>query len=92
MTNTTANIDIIRTKLHRPPVTRDLVPRTQLLERLECHRQRPLTLISAQAGYGKSTLASHWLEASACPGAWVSLDDDENDLGLFVTYVAAALH
>ncbi len=87
-----ANIDIIRTKLHRPPVTKDLVPRTQLLERLEYRRHRPLTLISAPVGYGKSTLASSWLDANACPGAWVSLDDDENDMRLFLTYVAAALH
>ena len=62
MADTTANVDIIRTKLHRPPVTRDLVPRTQLLERLEYHRQRPLTVVSAPAGYGKNTLVSHWLE------------------------------
>ena len=64
MPDTTATIDIIRTKLHRPPVTEDLVPRMPLLNRLEDRRQRPLTLISAPAGYGKSTLVSHWLEVS----------------------------
>ncbi|MCP4403060.1 MAG: AAA family ATPase, partial [bacterium] len=92
MPDTTANIDIIRTKLHRPPVTNDLVPRTQLLERLEYRRQRPLTLISAPAGYGKSTLASSWLEASEHPGAWVSLDAEDSDLRLFLTYLTAAIH
>ncbi|MCP4395989.1 MAG: transcriptional regulator, partial [bacterium] len=91
MATTTATIDIIRTKLHRPPVTKDLVPRTQLLERLEYRRQRPLTLISAPAGYGKSTLASHWLEASQCPGAWVSLDAEDSDLRFFLVYVVAAI-
>ena len=84
-------IDIIRTKLHRPPVTKDLVPRAQLLKRLEYRRQRPLTLISAPAGYGKSTLASHWVDVSACPGAWVSLDVDDSDLRRFLTYVVAAI-
>jgi LuxR family maltose regulon positive regulatory protein len=91
MTDTTPNIDIIRTKLHRPTVTKDLVPRTTLLEQLEYRRQHPLTVISAPAGYSKSTLASSWLEASECPGAWVSLDEDDNDLRLFLTYVVAAL-
>ena len=85
------NIDIIRTKLHRPPVTKDLVPRSHLLERLEYCRQRPLTLISAPAGYGKSTLASSWLGTCECPGAWVSLDDDDSDLRVFLTYMVAAI-
>ena len=91
MTEKSPNIDIIRTKLYRPPVTKDLVPRSHLLERLEYCRQRPLTLISAPAGYGKSTLASSWLDACKCPGAWVSLDEDENDLRLFLTYVVMAI-
>ncbi len=92
LADTTANIDIIRTKLHRPLLTEDLIPRTQLLERLEHRRQRPLTLVSASAGYGKSTLVSHWLEISAYSGVWVSLDEDDNDLRLFVIYVIAAIH
>ncbi|MCP4397290.1 MAG: hypothetical protein GY801_08340 [bacterium] len=71
------NIGIIRTKLHRPQLTRDLVPRRQLLEQLELCRQRSLTLVSAPAGYGKSTLVSHWLELSDCPCAWISLDEME---------------
>ena len=74
MADTTATIDIIGTKLHRPPVTQDLVPRTALLNQLDHYRQRPLTVVSAPAGYGKSTLVSSWLEVSECPGAWVSLD------------------
>ena len=91
MADPTANIDIIRTKLHRPPVTGDLVPRRQLLEQLEFRRQRPLTLISAPAGYGKSTLVSHWMETCECPSAWVSLEHDDNDLCQFLMYVVAAI-
>ena len=92
MVDTTAGIDIIRTKLYRPPLTEDLVPQTPLLDQLEHRRQRPLTLVSAPVGYGKSTLVSHWLDTSAYPGVWVSLDEDDNDLHLFVTYVIAAIH
>ena len=50
-----------------------------------------MTLISAPAGYGKSTLASCWLAASDFPGAWLSLDERDNDLRLFLTYFLEAI-
>jgi LuxR family maltose regulon positive regulatory protein len=50
-----------------------------------------LTLVSAPAGYGKSTLVSCWLEASDCRGAWLSLDENDNDLHLFLSYFVAAI-
>ena len=82
---------LLRTKLHRPPMTADLVPRPRLLERLDQRRQRPLTLVSAGAGYGKTTLVSSWLEANGWPNAWLSLDEDDNDLCVFLTYTLAAV-
>ena len=51
---------LIRTKLQRPPMAPDIVPRRRLTARLNEGRSRPLALISAPAGYGKSTLASRW--------------------------------
>jgi len=81
---------ILKTKLYPPPITPDLVPRIELLARLE-REQRPLTLISAPAGYGKSVLASMWLHASVLPGGWVSLDDTDNDLHTFASYMLAAI-
>ena len=56
---------ILRTKLHRPPVPPDLVRLPALIERLNRHRDLPLTLVSAPAGYGKSTLMSAWLDGGA---------------------------
>lgn len=82
---------ILRTKLHRPPIARDHVHRGNSLSRLSRHLQRPLALVSAPAGYGKSTLVSCWLEACDVPGAWVSLDEHDNDLRLFLSYVVAAI-
>lgn len=82
---------ILVTKLYRPPVTGDLESRADLLERLDRNRQRPLTLISAPAGYGKTTLASMWLEACGCASAWVSLDEGDDDLRVFTTYLVAAI-
>ena len=81
----------IRTKLHRPPGAADHLHRQHLLDRLNQRLQRPLTLISAPAGYGKTTLASCWLEACESPSGWLSLHEQDNDLRLFLTYVVAAV-
>jgi LuxR family maltose regulon positive regulatory protein len=64
----------------------------RLVERLAHNRHRPLTLISAPAGYGKTVLASMWLDSCAGPSAWVSLDQEDNDLYVFVRYLLAAPH
>ncbi len=82
---------LIRTKLYRPPPPPDWVPRPQLLERLRQQRQRPLTLVSAPAGFGKSTLLSAWLERCDWPSGWLSLDDGDNDLMTFLSYTLAAV-
>lgn len=81
---------LIQTKLHRPPLPVDLVPRPRLIEWLNQHQRRPLTLVSAPAGYGKSTLISCWLESVDCPNAWVSLDEHDNELMSFLLYFLAA--
>ena len=77
-------IQVLRTKLHRPPVVKDHLHRQRLLDRLDQHRHRPLTLVSAPAGYGKSILISSWLDTSKRPGAWLSLDENDNDLRRFL--------
>ena len=82
---------LIRTKLHRPQVAADHVHRPQLLDRLNNQLHRPLTLVSAPAGYGKSTLISCWLNDCDLPSAWLSIEESENDLRLFITYFLAAV-
>ena len=82
---------ILLTKLKRPPVAPDIFPRPRLLDRLNEGRQRTLTLISAPAGCGKSTLASRWLAACDCPGGWVSLDESDSEPRVFLSYVLAAV-
>lgn len=61
-----------------------------MIEALESGVRCTMTLISAPAGYGKSILASQWLEISGFPGAWVSLDRNDNDLRVFLGYVLEA--
>jgi LuxR family maltose regulon positive regulatory protein len=84
-------LSLIRTKLHRPPVAADHLHRQHLLERLEKNVGRPLTLVSAPAGYGKTTLMSCWLESCDVPSAWVSLDENDNELRMFLAYFLAAV-
>src|SRR5437660_10308073 len=62
-----------------PMVREDSVRRTELLSRLERERTRPLVLLSAPAGYGKTTLLAQWTEASEVPFAWVMLGQATGD-------------
>ena len=82
---------LLRTKLHRPPVTTDLVRRERLHERLSQGLEIPLTLVSAPAGYGKSMLVSSWAESIEQPCAWLSLDETDSETTEFLTYVIAAI-
>jgi LuxR family maltose regulon positive regulatory protein len=80
-----------RTKFYRPAAPQDLVIRPRLLDKLSQGLSRPLTLVSAPAGYGKTILVSSFLEACALPWTWLSLDKNDNDLRLFLDYLLAAL-
>jgi LuxR family maltose regulon positive regulatory protein len=82
---------ILATKLHIPAPRPDRVPRPRLIERLNEGLRRKLTLISAPAGFGKTTLAGEWLAGRHQPAAWLSLDEGDNDLHQFLTYLVAAL-
>ena len=82
---------LLQTKLQRSTVPPDVEPRDRLLDRLEEGRHRPLTLICAPAGYGKSTLASRWTTTCDCPCGWVSLDSGDNDQRQFLNYLLAAI-
>jgi len=82
---------LLTTKLYIPPVRPDLVPRPRLIERLNQGMAYKLTLISAPAGFGKTTLLSEWIPQSERPVCWVSLDPGDNDSTRFWCYLIAAL-
>jgi LuxR family transcriptional regulator, maltose regulon positive regulatory protein len=98
---------ILATKLYSPPPGPKLVPRSRLIERLNEGLRGKLILISAPAGFGKTTLVSEWINSKAGGGrrkdessavafhpfkvAWLSLDEGDNDLAHFLTYLIAAL-
>jgi len=82
---------LLATKLYIPPVRPELVSRPRLIERLNEDLHRKLTLVSAPAGFGKTTLLSEWVAGCGRPVAWVSLDKGDNDPTLFWAYFIAAL-
>jgi LuxR family transcriptional regulator, maltose regulon positive regulatory protein len=83
--------ELLSTKLFIPPVRKNLVPRPRLVERLNEGLEGKLTLISAPAGFGKTTLVSEWLVGSQRPVAWLSLDEEDSEPLRFLTYLVAAL-
>jgi LuxR family maltose regulon positive regulatory protein len=83
---------ILQSKLFRAPLPKDHVLRPHLLERLQLVKQHPLTIVSAPAGYGKSVLLRSWSQQCDCQCAWLSLDEEDNDLALFESYFLAALN
>jgi LuxR family maltose regulon positive regulatory protein len=82
---------LLETKLRPPDPRSGLVPRPELIERLERAAERPLTLLSAPAGWGKTTLVGEWLSGRGQTAAWVALDAADNDPARFWRYVAEAL-
>ena len=82
---------LLATKLYIPAPRPNRVPRPRLTERMERGCAGPLTLVSAPAGFGKSTLLSEWAHSGGRQVAWVSLDEGENDPLRFLCYVATAL-
>ena len=90
---------LLQTKLYIPVTRPDpaaglrtsFIPRLRLIDRLNQGLAGKLTLISAPAGFGKTTLVSHWLEQVNLTVAWLSLDQDDNDLARFLRYMIAAL-
>src|SRR5205823_64560 len=82
---------ILATKLYIPPPPPKNVRRRRLIERLNEGLHRKLTLISAPAGFGKTTLLSAWLASCERPAAWLSLDEGDSDPTRFLTYLVAAL-
>jgi len=82
---------ILATKLYIPPPRPKVVLRPRLIARLNAGLHRKLTLISAPAGFGKTTLISEWLAGCERPAAWLSLDEGDSEPTRFLTYLVAAL-
>lgn len=82
---------LLATKLYIPPPKSKAVFRSRLIKRLNESFYRKLTLISAPAGFGKTTLISEWISSGQWPVAWLSLDKEDNDPYRFLAYLSTAL-
>ena len=90
---------LLPTKLLIPTTRPELVPRPQLVQQLDAGLHRALTLISAPAGFGKTTLAAEWVSSlhldrnqeTVLRIAWLSLDEADNDVGRFLAYFLTAI-
>ncbi len=81
----------MRTKLYRPRSASDVITRTRLIERLNAALGCEITLVCAPAGFGKTTLLTQWLQTIDRPNAWLSLDEHDNELPVFVQSLVASL-
>jgi ATP/maltotriose-dependent transcriptional regulator MalT len=83
----------VETKLYPPRPRRSLVARPRLSGRLSRGAESRLTLISAPAGFGKTTLLAEWLAATGAEGsvAWLSLEESDSQPASYWTYVITAL-
>lgn len=82
---------LLTTKLFRPTSQSALVSRPHLFAQLDEGKKNKVILVSAPAGFGKTTLISTWVKQSNMPVAWLSLDDTDNAPTVFLTYLIAAL-
>ncbi len=84
---------LLRTKLYIPPPRPNLILRPRLIEQLNqaLRLRHRLTLISAPAGFGKTTMTGAWVEALDRPAAWLSLDEGDSEPTRFLAYLVAAL-
>jgi len=84
-------IPILTSKLQIPPLRPNLVQRPDLMTRLNAGLHRKLTLISAPAGFGKTTVTSSWITQHKITTAWVSLDERDGDPSRFLAHLIAAM-
>ncbi|CAG0967829.1 partial HTH-type transcriptional regulator MalT, partial [Anaerolineae bacterium] len=87
------SIPILATKLYIPPPRAKIVLRPRLIEKLNdgLSSGHTLTVVSASAGFGKTTLVSEWVANCGRPIAWLSMDEGDSDPVRFITYLIAAL-
>ena len=84
-------LDLLASKVRRPPVRPGTVPRPFLIERLRRADRGPIVSVVAPPGYGKTTLLAQWAERNGRAFAWVSVDEADNDPKVLLSYVAEAL-
>ena len=84
-------LNIIKLKLFRPNLPFDYITRSHLIKILEKNVNKPIILVSASTGFGKSTLIADFLSKQNENNAWLSLSEKENEINQFVKYFIRAI-
>ena len=87
----TKESELLETKLHASQLPENHVHRQRLVDLLEKSSALPLQIVTAPAGYGKSTLVTCWLSKQELPHSWISIDESDNDLRQFIMYFVHAI-
>jgi LuxR family maltose regulon positive regulatory protein len=82
---------LIDTKLRVPPLRPKMLNRPRLLAKLGSGKKHSVTIITGQAGSGKTSLMGQWIAVSRLRAVWYSLDETDNDSDLFFRYLFKAL-
>jgi LuxR family maltose regulon positive regulatory protein len=82
---------LLATKLLVPAVGPEMLPRSRVDARLAEATRRRVTVVASPAGFGKTTAVAAWVAGSALPIAWLTLDESDNELGRFLSYVVGAV-
>ncbi len=81
---------LLAVRFNPPRLTTDLITRSSIIEEMEQHQEKLLTLVSAPAGFGKSVVISQYLQVSNQPFGWVTLDEELDDINTFLWYLLMA--
>jgi LuxR family maltose regulon positive regulatory protein len=82
---------LLKTRFHKPSLADSFILRQQLMDRLDHGQKKRLTLVVGGAGYGKSILVSQWLNERQHTYCWISLEEDCNDLQVFLSYLVVGV-
>jgi LuxR family maltose regulon positive regulatory protein len=89
--STLIELPLLRTKISVPQIPCGSISRPRLIEQIQRGVEGPLTLLAAPAGFGKTHLLIEWTKETSLPVAWLTLDNDDNDLSRFFRYLIGAL-
>ncbi len=84
-------MNIHKTRLFKPPVGNGYLTRQRLFDKMTKNRHKPVHLVVAAAGYGKSVFISQWLDEIDSDFCWISVEEDCNDIRTFLTYLGEAI-
>ena len=82
---------LLSTKLYVPTLRREIISRPRLINRLNAGLNSKLILVSAPAGFGKTTLLTDWINSSSLPACWYSVDNQDNTFERFMYYLVTSL-